>query len=439
MYDELIGFNFCGCSSGKCEAKNRASELGGDVEICDMVETNAKAGAWVPIATSDESFQFFARLTISDGGYTLHLADVASFEFWVEDLRKDRVTIRAEDDDCLIDANDPTQHALLLNKLGQALREGQVDIRKTSRGMRVSVALKMGGGTFEWTFRVAQVTEASDLVSLQRTFFSGLITVSHSLLSQVQHLESQLSLKDYHIGAMQKLLADTEPGRSTEYRPRRFVEAAYKTDPAKLIESWKKERPAATEKEAMMSLAKVDPSLWTLRKAEKEVAEAEAKPDTSFADDFVDDPRETASQPPEPVLEKSVTPNESEVKDKEVTQTDPNSETEDEDSAEEENKKDELFVTAESQEHTPLSEPPKTPEKPKPTPATTFSEPSASQPDSQGSPKRRIGSLLRNTPSSPVKGEDSEQDAVNTETLKRKQLEETLRKQRSAVKKKRRF
>lgn len=404
-----------------------------------MEETNAREGAWVPIATSDESFQFFARLTISKGGYTLHLADVASFEFWAEDLRKDRVTIRAEDDDCLIDANDPTQHALLLNKLGQALREGQVDIRKTSRGLRVSVALKMGSGTFEWTFRVAQVSEASELVSLQRTFFSGLITVSHSLLSQVQHLESQLSLKDYHIGAMQKLLADTEPGRSTEYRPRRFIEAAYKTDPVKLIEGWKKERPAATEKEAMLSLAKVDPSLWTLREAEKEVEEAEAKPDTSFADDFVDDPRESASQPPEP--EKSDTPNDSEMKDNDVTPTEINTpdqcETEDEESAEEENKKEVLFVTAESQEHTPLSGPPKTPEKPKPVSAS--SEPFASQPDSQGSPKRRIGSLLRNTPSSPVKGEDSEQDAVSTETLKRKQLEQTLQKQRSAVKKKRRF
>lgn len=435
MYDELIGFNFC-VQCGKCEAKNRASELG-DLHKCNMVEANPKAGAWVPITTDDGSFQFFARLTISNGGYTLHLADVASFQFWIEDLRKDRVTIRAEDDDCLIDANDPTQHALLLDKLGQALREGQIDIRKTSRGLRISVSMKMGGGTFEWTFRVSQVTETRELVDLQRTFFSGLITVSHSLLSQVEFLESQLSLKDYHIGAMQKLLADTEPGRSTEYRPRRFTEAAYKTDPVKLTESWKEERPAVTEKEAMLSLAKVDPSLWMLRETEKEVEITEIKEDTSFADDFVDDQVESASQLP--TQDKSETPTEFETKD-EMAQmgvdTPDLCETEDEESAEE---KENIGKTADvSKEETPSSEPPQTPEKPKPTPASTFTEPSASQNDSQGSPKRRIGSLIKNIPSSPIKGEDPGV-ASNTETLKRKQLEQTLQKQRSAVKKKRRF
>ncbi|KAG5361089.1 hypothetical protein CJU90_2464 [Yarrowia sp. C11] len=406
-----------------------------------MVEVNSQAGAWVPITTEDDSFQFFARLTISNGGYILHLADIVGFEFWTEDLPKDRVTIRAEDDDCLIDANDPTQHALLLEKLDQALREGQIEIRKTSRGMRVSVALKMGGGTFEWTFRVSQVTDASELVDLQRAFFSGLITVSHSLLGQVNHLESQLSLKDYHIGAMQKLLADTDPGRSTEYRPRRFTEAAYKTDPVKLLESWKKERPAATEKEAMMSLAKVDPSLWTLREVEKIVEEVETKPDTSFVDDFVDQPQESVSQPPvsdKDTLNESVEPDVKENGEPQKgTSTPDQCETEDEDSAEEgeqkdktaEISKDDTFVSA----HTP-----QTPEKPKPTQPSALVEPSSSQNDSQGSPKRRIGSLMRNTPSSPIKGEDVE-DTVNSETLKRKQLEQTLQKQRSTVKKKRRF
>ncbi|KAG5354450.1 hypothetical protein CJU89_6218 [Yarrowia sp. B02] len=398
-----------------------------------------KARPWVPISATDESFQFFARLTITDGGYTLHLADVASFEFWVESLSKDRVTIRAEDDDCLIDANDPKQHVVLLEKLDQALREGSIDIRKTSRGMRLSVALKMESGTLEWTFRVAQITEASELVSLQRSFFSGLVTVNHSLLSQVHHLESQLSLKDYHIGAMQKQLADTEPGRSTEYRPRRFVEAAYKTDPEKLIESWKKERPAATEREAMMSLGKVDPSLWTLKEAEKE-EEVEVKPETSFADDFMDDPM--GEVPSEPVVEKTETSVASEPPQPDLNSPD-QCETEDED--EDDNEPAKADVTenkneTKTKEDTPASASPlettlkTTPEKPKP---ANSMDPFGSQLDSQGSPKRRIGSLLKNTPSSPVKG-DEEQDST-TETLKRKQLEQSLQKQRSAVKKKRRF
>lgn len=396
----------------------------------------ANAGAWVPLKTNDDTFQFFARLTIADGGYTIDLADVATLECWTESLSKERVTIRAEDDDCLIDANDPTQHVLLLEKLGQALREGEIDFRKTSRALRISVALKMDAGTFGWTFRVAQVSDKEELVTLQREFFQGLVTVSHSLISQVQHLESELSKKDYHIGAMQKLLADTEPGRSTEYKPRRFVEAAYKTDPVKLIDSWKVDRAAATEKEVLLSLAGVDAALWTLPEVVEKVEEVEAKPDVSFTDDFVDDVRDEVSRPPtvpEPVPEK--TP---EVSQTAVPTVQPDLNTPDQCETEDE---DEEGVVTEDNTPVPLEEPPaeSIPSEPvKPAIEPPSSQPPSSQPDSQNSPKRRIGSL-KHVPSSPIKPDEPEQDAVLTETLKRKQLEESLQKQRSTVKKKRRF
>lgn len=440
------------------------------------MESDPGTGPWVPLQVDGKS-QIFARLIIASGGYTLYLADVAKIEFWIETLPKDRVIQRTEDDDCIIDANDPAQLSLLLQKLGLSLQSGVLEVRQTARGLRLKSTLQMDSGPFEWTFRLSQSSGADANASLQKSLLMGLINVTHSLVTQVGHLQTELTRKDYHLGAMQRLLLDTEPGKPTEYKPKKFMNAAYKSDPKRLLAGWQSERRGTTETEAMQTLAHIDPSMWVLHKDEAPVPISEPVAETSFVEEFVDDTKpqelqplqgESLSQVPPPVCGSQVPDNRStDVPEAahvnntfQQAEGDNGSETEDEEDGgitiaaiegredpatpepEEENKdqvtpvkKQAAQELADMSQNDPFSMPD----------AISQSEPqsqsdvlSSSQQSSQRSPKRRIGSLQKHIVSSPTKSSDADVGS-DTANLKRKQLEDALEKKRKVVKKKRRF